>query len=62
MDTEKKTDEKQDIGQVVGDLIVSGATVLAHSAAEAVVNRIRLLRMARPADLDREKVRAAGSR
>jgi hypothetical protein len=60
MDTEKKTDEKQDIGQVVGDLIVSGATVLAHSAAEAVVNRIRLLRMARPAD--REKVRAAGSR
>jgi hypothetical protein len=31
MDTEKKPDEKpkQDIGEVVSDLIVSGATVLA---------------------------------
>jgi hypothetical protein len=46
MDTEKKPDEntekpKQDIGEVVGDLIVSGATVLAHSAAEAIVKRVR---------------------
>ena len=46
MDTEKKTDEvtqqpKQDVGQVISDLIVSGATVLAHSAAEAVVKRVR---------------------
>jgi hypothetical protein len=46
MDTEKKPDEdakqpKQEIGQIVGDLVVSGATVLAHSAAEAVVKRVR---------------------
>jgi hypothetical protein len=46
MDTEKKPDEdakqpKQDVGQIVGDLVVSGATVLAHSAAEAVVKRVR---------------------
>ena len=47
MDTEKKPNEpavdepKKDIGEMVGDLVVSGATVLAHSAAEAVVKRVR---------------------
>jgi len=45
MDTEKKPEDtekpKQDIGQIVGDLVVSGATVLAHSAAEAIVKRVR---------------------
>jgi methylthioribose-1-phosphate isomerase len=48
MDTEKKPDEqktdeskKQDVGEIVGDLVVSGATVLAHSAAEAVVKRVK---------------------
>ena len=46
MDADKKPDEdakqpKQDVGQIVGDLVVSGATVLAHSAAEAVVKRVR---------------------
>ena len=46
MDTEKKPTEdttppKQDMGQIVSDLVVSGATVLAHSAAEAVVKRVR---------------------
>ena len=46
MDTEKKPSEqarkrpKKDIGEIVGDLLVSGATVLAHSAvAETVVKR-----------------------
>ena len=47
MDNEKKPDvqkteePKKDIGEVVGDLVVGGVTVLAHSAAEAVVNRVR---------------------
>ena len=47
MDTEKKPSQqageepKKDIGEIVGDLVVSGATVLAHSAAEAVVKRVR---------------------
>jgi hypothetical protein len=47
MDNEKKPDvqkteePKKDIGEVVGDLIVGGVTVLAHSTAEAVVNRVR---------------------
>jgi hypothetical protein len=46
MDIEKKPGEKpeqpkQDIAQIVGDLVVSGATVLAHSAAEAMVKRVR---------------------
>jgi hypothetical protein len=46
MDIEKKPGEKpeqpkQDIAQIVGDLVVSGATVLAHSAAEARVKRVR---------------------
>jgi hypothetical protein len=46
VDTEKKPNQdteqpKQDIGQMVGDLVVSGATVLAHSAVEAVVKRVR---------------------
>ena len=46
MDTEKKPDEntdkpKQDMGEVISDLIVSGATVLAHTAAEAVVGRVK---------------------
>lgn len=47
MDTEKKSGEqrtdqpKPDIGEIVGDLVVSGATILAHSAAEAVVKRVK---------------------
>jgi len=45
MDTEKpekSADQpKQDIGELVGDLVVSGATVLAHTAAKAVVMRVR---------------------
>ena len=47
MNTEKKPNEqaakepKKDVGEIVGDLVVSGATVLAHSAAEAVVKRVR---------------------
>ena len=46
MDTEKKPNEttekpKQDIGEVLGDIIISGATVLAHTAAEAVVGRVQ---------------------
>ena len=47
MDTEKKPDEqktdqpKQDIGEIVGDLVVSGATLLAHSAAETVVKHVK---------------------
>jgi hypothetical protein len=45
MDAEKKSEkEKQateDIGTIVGDLVVSGATMLAHSAAEAVVERVK---------------------
>ena len=46
MDTEKKpsgrTDQpKPEIGEVVGDLVVSTATVLANSAATAVVNRFK---------------------
>ena len=32
---------KQDIGEIVGDLVVSGATLLAHSAAETVVKRVK---------------------
>jgi len=46
MDTEKKPGERTDqpkpeIGEVVGDLVVSTATVLANSAAKAVVNRFK---------------------
>ena len=47
VDTEKKPDEqktdqpKQDLGEIVGDLVVSGATLLAHSAAETVVKRVK---------------------
>ena len=47
MDTEKKqSDEpaeqaKQNIGDLVGELVVSGATVLANSAAKAVVSRVK---------------------
>jgi hypothetical protein len=47
VDTEKKPDEqktdqpKQDIGEIVGDLVVSGATLLAHSVAETVVKRVK---------------------
>ena len=46
MDTEKKPDEqqrdqpKQDLGEIVGDLVVSGAILLAHSAAETMVKRV----------------------
>src|SRR3954466_6938691 len=47
MDTEKKpggetTDQpKPSIGDMVGDLVVSGATMLANTAAKAVVGRIK---------------------
>ena len=45
MDTEKKSEKEkqptQDIAAIVGDLVVSGATMLAHSAAEAVVKRVK---------------------
>jgi hypothetical protein len=47
VDTEKKSGErktdqsKQDLGEIVGDLVVSGATLLAHSAAETVVKRVK---------------------
>ena len=47
MDTDKKLNEpaddesKKDISEIVGDLVVSGVTVLAHSAAKAVVKRVR---------------------
>ena len=47
VDTEKKPNEqktdqpKQDLGEIVGDLVVSGATLLAHSAAETVVKRVK---------------------
>jgi hypothetical protein len=43
MDTDKKPDEtpKHDIGELVGDLVVSGATALANTAAKMVVKRGR---------------------
>jgi hypothetical protein len=47
MDTEKKPGESsvgkpnQDVGQIVGELVISGATVLANTAAQAVVDRVR---------------------
>ena len=52
MDTEKKPNEpdadqpkpeqpNQNIGDIVGDLVVSGATMLANTAAKAVVNRVK---------------------
>jgi hypothetical protein len=45
MDTEKKPEEpeksKQNVGDIVGDLVVSGATVLANTAAKAVVSRVK---------------------
>jgi translation initiation factor 2B subunit (eIF-2B alpha/beta/delta family) len=37
--TEEK--EKQSIGDIVGDLVVSATTVLAHSAAQAVVGSVK---------------------
>ena len=46
MDTEKKPGEqtgqpKPEIGEMVGDLVVSSATILANSAAKAVVSRFK---------------------
>ena len=45
MDTEKKPEEpeksKQNVGDIVGDLVVSGATVLTNTAAKAVVSRVK---------------------
>ena len=47
MDTEKKPAEpeaeqpKQNVGDLVGDLVVSGATMLANTAAKAVVSRVK---------------------
>ena len=39
MDTEKKPNEN--VGDMVGDLVVSGATMLANTAAKAVVSRVK---------------------
>ena len=47
MNTEKKPDEqktdqrKQGLGEIVGDLVVNGAVLLAHSAAETVIDRVK---------------------
>ena len=45
MDSEKRPEEpekpKQNVGDIVGDLVVSGATVLANTAAKAVVSRVK---------------------
>jgi hypothetical protein len=47
MDTEKKPAEpeaeqpKQNVGDLVGELVVSGATMLANTAAKAVVSRVK---------------------
>jgi hypothetical protein len=46
MDTDKtaepeKMQDKKPIADTVGELVVSAATVLAHSAAEAVVARVK---------------------
>src|ERR1044072_6469134 len=51
MDTEKKPEvpeaeqpkpeSKQNVGDIVGDLVVSGATMLANTAATAVVNQVK---------------------
>jgi hypothetical protein len=46
MDTEKKPDErthqpKANISDTVGDLVIGAATVLANTAATAVVNRVK---------------------
>jgi hypothetical protein len=46
MDTEKKTAQdpkqnKQPISDMFGDMVVSAATVLAHSAAEAAVDHVK---------------------
>src|SRR3954447_20027826 len=47
MDTEKKPDgatteqPNPSIGDAIGNLVVSGATVLANSAAKAVVSRVK---------------------
>ena len=52
VETEKRPDEskteqpkavepKQNIGDLVGELVVSGATVLANTAAKAVVSRVK---------------------
>jgi hypothetical protein len=40
MDTEKKP-KVEPISEVIGDIVISGATLLAHSAAEAVVSRVK---------------------
>jgi hypothetical protein len=47
VNTEKKPDEqkkdqpKHDLGEIVGNLVVSGAVLLAHSAAETVIKRVK---------------------
>ena len=45
MDTEKKHEAEEGkpatVADTVGDLVVSAATVLAHTAAEAVVGRVK---------------------
>ncbi len=45
MDTEKKPEAEEGkpatVADTVGDLVVSAATVLAHTAAEAVVGRVK---------------------
>ena len=39
--TEQPKKTEQAISDIVGDLVVSAATVIAHSAAEAVVGRVK---------------------
>ena len=39
--TEQSKKTEQPISDIVGDLVVSAATVIAHSAAEAVVGRVK---------------------
>jgi hypothetical protein len=39
--TEQPKKTEQPISDIVGDLVVSAATVIAHSAAEAVVGRVK---------------------
>ena len=41
MDTEKKPEEAQPVADAVGDIVISAATLLAHSAAQAVVGRVK---------------------
>jgi hypothetical protein len=66
MDAEKTSDEqkadqpKQDIREIVGNLVVSGAALLAHAAAETVVERVKqaAVKLA-PVESDKKVVKKA---